>query len=116
MLRNCQTRQRDTQTRTRRFVHLSEHQSTLGIFQCVFIYILEIPLPFLHSFLKLLAIFDDTALDHLTEKIVTFTRTLSHTCEDRETVMTLCNIVDELLDKHSLAYAGTTEQTDLTTL
>ncbi len=75
----------------------------------------KIPLPFLHTLLKLVAITDHTALDHLAQKVVALTGTLADTGEHRESVMTLGDIVDELLYEHGLAHTGTTEQTDLTT-
>lgn len=78
--------------------------------------IADVPLVLLHTFLEFLAILDDAALDHLTQQVVTLTGTLSYTGEHRETVVTFGDIVDELHDKHGLAHAGTTEQTDLATL
>jgi hypothetical protein len=38
-----------------------------------------------------------------------------HTTEDGETTMSLCNVVDEFLNQHSLANTSSSEQTDLST-
>ena len=38
-----------------------------------------------------------------------------HTAEDRETTVRLSDVVDKLLNEHSLADTGTTEETNLST-
>ena len=43
-----------------------------------------------------------------------FTCTFSYTGKHREAVLLLRNIINELLDKHRLAYTGATKQTDFT--
>ena len=78
--------------------------------------IVQVPFPLLHAFREFLSIFDHTALDHLTQQVVTLAGTLAHSGEHRETVVSFGNIVDELLNQHRLAHTGTAEQTDLTTL
>ena len=77
---------------------------------------MEIPFAFLHTLLKLLTIFDDTALNHLAEKVVALTGALADAGEHREAVVTLRDIIDKLHDEHCLAYTGTSEETDFTTL
>jgi hypothetical protein len=48
-------------------------------------------------------------------QIVTLTGTLAHTSEDGVTTVSLGDVVDELLNEHSLADTGTTEQTNFST-
>ena len=46
-------------------------------------------------------------------QIVTLTSTLADTSEHRVTTMGLCNIVDQLLDKHSLSDTSAPEKANL---
>lgn len=94
VLGNGQTGKGDTGTGSWGLVHLTEHESDLGL-------ALEV---------------DDTGLDHLVVEIVTLTSTLTDTGEHRVTTVGLGDVVDQLLDEHSLTDTGTTEETDLTTL
>ncbi|RUS14931.1 hypothetical protein BC938DRAFT_477160 [Jimgerdemannia flammicorona] len=83
----------DTSTGTWGLVHLTEHKGALGI-------TLEL---------------DDTSLQHFVVQIVTLTGALADTAEDGETTVSLGNIVDELLNQHSLADTSTTKQANLAT-
>ena len=49
-------------------------------------------------------------------EVVTFTGTLSYTGEYGISAVLGCDVTDKLLDKHRLTYAGTAEESDLTTL
>ena len=71
---------------------------------------------FLHRFHELVTVFDDAGLDHLAEKVVALPGTLPHSSEDRETVVLLGDVVDQLLDQHGLTHTGSTEKTDLSAL
>ena len=93
VLGDRETSEGDTGTGTRGLVHLTEDESDLGV-------TLEV---------------DDTGLDHLVVEVVALTGTLTDTGEDGVTTVSLGDVVDELLDKHSLADTGTTEETNLTT-
>jgi hypothetical protein len=53
---------------------------------------------------------------HLVVEIVTLTGALADTGKHGVTTVRLCDVVDELHDKHGLADTGTTEQTDLASL
>jgi len=46
-------------------------------------------------------------------QVVALTGTLADTSEDRVTSVGLGDVVDQLLDKHSLSDTGTSEETDL---
>jgi hypothetical protein len=48
-------------------------------------------------------------------QIVTLTSTLSDTSEDRVTTVSLGNVVDQLLNEHSLSDTGSSEKTNLST-
>lgn len=93
VLGDGKTGKSDTGTGSGGLVHLTEDESDLGV-------TLEV---------------DDTSLDHLVVEIVTLTGTLTDTGEDGVTTVGLGNVVDKLLDKHSLTDTGTTEETNLTT-
>ena len=111
VLRNGKTSERNTGTGTRGLVHLTEDEGDLGV-------TLEV---------------DDTGLNHLVVQVVTLTGTLTDTCdatsearngaysarqlaaEDGETTVRLGDVVDELLDEHSLTDTSTTEETNLST-
>jgi hypothetical protein len=80
-------------TGTRGLVHLTEHESDLGV-------TLEV---------------DDTSLDHFVVKIVTLASTLADTTENGETTMRLGDVVNELLNQHGLSDTGTSEQANLST-
>ncbi len=79
------------------------------------VHILKVPLPFFHSFLELFAIFDNSALNHFTQQVVALSGSFTDTGKYRESVVTFCDIVDELHDKHGLAHTGAAEQTDFST-
>lgn len=104
------TSQSDTSTGTRGLVHLTEDQGDLGLA------------------LKL----NDGGLLHFVVQIVTLTGTLTDTGEDGETTVGLGDVVlsscqrllmfpdsekthNQLLNEHSLADTGTSEETDLAT-
>ena len=58
---------------------------------------------------------DNTALDHLMVKVITFTGPLTHTGENRHTRVHLGNVVDQFHNQNGFANTGTTEQTNFTT-
>ena len=60
---------------------------------------------FLHALEKLVTIIDDTGLYHFTQKVISFSCTLSNTGKYRKSVMFLCNIIDEFLDKYGLPHS-----------
>ena len=71
---------------------------------------------FFHAFEEFLAISDHTRLYHLPEQVISFTRPFSHSGKDRKSIMFLCNIVYEFLDKDGLADSGAAEKTDFSAL
>ena len=71
---------------------------------------------FLHAFQEFVSIADDSRLDHFAKKVVSFPCTFSNSSKNRKAVMFLCNIIDEFLDKDSLAHTGTSEKSDLSAL
>ena len=83
--------QGNTSTGSRGLVHLSEHQCDLGLSLKV----------------------DDLGLLHFVVQIVTLTSTLSDTSEDRVTTVCLGNVVDQLLNEHSLSDTSSSEKTNL---
>jgi peptide chain release factor 1 len=87
------TSEGDTGTGTGGLVHLAEHQGDLGV-------AVEL---------------NDGGLLHFVVQIVTLTGTLADTGEDGVTTVGLGDVVDELLNEHSLADTGTTEETNLAT-
>ena len=68
---------------------------------------------FLHRFHELVTVFDDAGFDHLTKQVVTFPGTFPHSGENRESVMFLGYIIDQLLDEHRLADSRAAEKADL---
>ena len=70
----------------------------------------------LHALLEFFSVTDNTGFNHFSQQVVAFTCTFSYTGKHREAVLLLRNIVNELLDKHRLAYTGATKQTDFTAL
>jgi peptide chain release factor 1 len=90
---DCQTGKGNTGTGSRGLVHLTEDQGDLGLA------------------VKL----DDGSLLHFVVQIVTLTGTLTDTSEDGVTTVGLGDVVDKLLNEHSLADTGTTEETNLST-
>ena len=71
---------------------------------------------FFHALFERLTIFDDAGLYHLPKEVVTFPGTLADTGKDRESVVLFRDIVNKFLDKDGLAYTGSSEKSDLTTL
>ena len=59
---------------------------------------------------------DNSRLGHLVIKVITFTGTLTYTCEYGISAVLGCDVSDKLLDEDRLTYAGTSEKSDLTTL
>lgn len=88
VLRHGQSREGDAQTRSRRLVHLAEHEGGL---------------------------IEDTRLFHLVDEVVALTGALADTGEHRDTTVVLRDALDHLLDEDRLADTGATEQTDLST-
>ena len=71
---------------------------------------------FFHALEKILAVADDTGLDHLPKEIITFPGTFTDTSENRETVVFLSDVINKLLDKDCLTDSSATEKTDLPAL
>lgn len=90
---DSQTSKGDTGTGTGGLVHLTENEGDLGLA------------------IKL----NDGGLLHFVVQIVTLTGTLADTSEDGVTTVGLGDVVDKLLNEHSLTDTSTTEQTNLTT-
>jgi peptide chain release factor 1 len=93
VLSDSKTGKGDTGTGSRGLVHLTENQGDLGLA------------------IKL----NDGGLLHFVVQIVTLTGTLTDTSEDGVTTVSLGDVVDELLNEHSLADTGTTKETNLST-
>ena len=51
---------------------------------------------------------------HLVIEVVTFTGTLTHTCEHGQTAVRFGDVVNQFHHVHGFAYTGTTEQTYFT--
>ena len=98
LLGNRQARESHAQTCARRLVHLTEDKCCLRVLEVLDVDVGEVPFAALHAFFELLAIFHNTALDHLAEEVVALTGTLAHTGEHREAVVALGDVVDELHD------------------
>jgi hypothetical protein len=58
---------------------------------------------------------NNLGLLHFVVQIVTLTSTLSDTSEDRVTTVSLGNVVDQLLNEHSLSDTSSSEKTNLST-
>ena len=110
-----QTGKSNCRTCSGRLIHLTINKCSLTFCNLIIINFAQIPMSFVHGFLKLIAITDNTGINHFTQQIVTLTSTFSHSGKHRETVMNLGDIIDKFHDKHSLTYAGTTEQTNFST-
>ena len=67
------------------------------------IHVVQVPLAFFHSFLKLLAVTDDAAFYHFTQQVVAFSGTFAHAGEHGEAVVPFGDVVDQLHDEHRLA-------------
>ncbi len=113
---HSKTRESDTGTCSRRLVHLTEDHCALRLREGFVVYFAKIPFTFLHALFESLAIVDDAALNHLTEKVVALTGTFADAGEDGEAVVTFSDVVYKLLNKDSLADACAAEETDLTAL
>jgi len=59
---------------------------------------------------------DDTGLNHFVVKIVTLSGSLSDSSEDRVTSMLFGDVVNQLHNKYSFSYTGTTEKSNFTSL
>jgi peptide chain release factor 1 len=93
ILGNGETGKSDTGTGSRWLVHLTEDKCDLGLAIKV----------------------DDLGLLHLVVQIVTLTGTLTDTSEHGVTTVGLGDVVNQLLNEHSLSDTGTSEETNLTT-
>src|SRR4029079_2610319 len=62
------------------------------------------------------SLFDHARLLHLEPEVVALSRALAHAGEDREALVLLRDVADELLDEHGLADSGTAEEADLAAL
>ena len=90
-----QRRKGDTQTRSRRFVHLSEHHARL--------------------FDHIAAGVTDLSFLHFQPQVGAFARSFAHTGEHRITTVAASDTSDQFGQNHCLAQAGTTKQTRFTT-
>jgi hypothetical protein len=90
---NGKTSKSNTSTGSRGLVHLTENQGDLGF---------TIQL-------------NDGSLLHFVVQIVTLTGSLSDTSEDGVTTVCLGDVVDQLLNEHSLSDTGSSEKTNLST-
>ena len=73
-------------------------------------------MPLVHALAEGVAVADHTRGDHLAQQVVALARTFTDTGKDREAVVFLGDVVDQLHDEHRLAHAGAAEQTDLAAL
>ena len=89
VLRHRQARQRDAQARSRRLVHLAEHEHRLV---------------------------EHARLLHLGVELVALARALADAAEGGQAAVLLGDVVDQLHDDHGLADAGAAEQADLAAL
>ena len=115
-LGNGQSRQGHRKTCPRRFVHLAEHERGLRTGDLVVIDLRKVPVPLVHALAEGVAIADHTRGDHLAQQIVALARSFTDTGKDREAVVFLGDVVDQLHDEHRLAHTGAAEQTDLAAL
>ena len=76
----------------------------------------QVPAARFHALLERLAIADHAALDHLSQQVVSLTGTLTYAGEDREAVILLGDIVNQLHDQDRFAYTRAAEEADLSTL
>ena len=89
VLRHGQAREADAKAGSRRLVHLPEDERGL---------------------------LDHARLLHLEPEVVALARAFAHPGEDREALVLLGDVADELLDEDGLADAGTAEEADLAAL
>ena len=75
----------------------------------------QVPTASFHALFEFLAVLDNARFDHLTQQVVSFT-VRSPTPAKTEIPSTLGDVVDQFHDQYRLAYTGTAEQSDLTTL
>lgn len=54
-----------------------------------------------------------TGLLHFVVQVITLTSTFTDASKHRVTTMSLCDVVNQLLNKHSLSDTSTSEETDL---
>src|SRR5690625_2587737 len=73
-----------------------------------------VPPPCFHGFFEFISIVDDSRLNKLTQKVISFSCTLSHTGKNREAPMLLRNVVDQFLNQNGFTYTRTTKQTNFT--
>src|SRR5215217_381340 len=64
---------------------------------------------------EFLTVVDYTRFDKLTQKVITFTCTLTHTSKYRKTCVSFSDVVYQFHDQNGFTNTRTTEQTDLTT-
>ena len=95
VLGHGQSRQTHAHSGTRRFVHLTVHQSHFRVAAIVFI--------------------DHPGFDKFVVKVVSFAGALAHAAKHGHTTVGFSDVVDEFLNQHGFAHTGTTEQTDFTT-
>src|SRR5690606_11603054 len=91
-----QTRQRNTQTVTGWFVHLTEH----------------------HGYFRIADVIElnNTGFGHLVVEVVTFTSTLTHTSKHGQTTVLLSDVVNQFEHVNGFTYTRTAEQANFTTL
>ena len=71
---------------------------------------------FFHAFLKFFSVADYTRFNHFTQQVVAFTCTFTDSGKNGKAVMFLGNVINQLHNKHGLAYTGSPKQSDFTTL
>src|SRR5215469_2151329 len=96
ILGDRETREGDTKASAGRFIHLPIDQGDLGFSQVV--------------------LFNDSRLGHLMVEIITLSRALADTGEDRDAAMELGDVINELHNDHCFAHASTAERADFPTL
>ena len=114
--RQGQAAQGNAGTRSGGLVHLPEDHRHLALRHLLAVYLGKVPLAFFHPLFELLAILDDLGFYHLPEEVVALAGALAHSGEDAESVMLLCDVVDELLDEHGLSHSRAAEEADLSAL
>lgn len=109
VLSDGKTSKGDTGTGSGGLIHLTEHQGDLGLsLKLNDTWNTSVSCQFPRSI-------EHTSLLHFVVQIVTLTSTLADTGEHGVTTMGLGDVVDQLLDKHSLSDTGTSEETNLST-
>src|SRR5690625_7655980 len=73
-----------------------------------------VPPPCFHGFFEFISIVDDSRLNKLTQKVISFSCTLSNTGKNREAHMLLRNVVDQFMNQNGFTYTRTITHTNST--